>query len=82
MIVFKLININNHYRSNRVNYNDRNLSRRCKITVWQLAMGIYIPLPYCHIDMILENAWFSNFQKGGECSFGNSLQLGVVSFKN
>ena len=53
MIVFKLININNHYRSNRVNYYDRNLSRRCKITVWQLAMGIYIPLPYCHRDMIL-----------------------------
>lgn len=24
-----------------------------KITVWQLAMGIYIPLPYCHRDMIL-----------------------------
>ncbi len=63
MIAFKLFKINNHIRSNRVSDNDRNLSRRCKITVWQLAMGIYIPLPYCHIDMILENAWFSNFQK-------------------
>ena len=75
MIAFKLFKINNHIRSNRVNYYDINLSRRCKITVWQLAMGIYIPLPYCHIDMILENAWFSNFQKDLEWQFRNRLMV-------
>ena len=68
-------NYNNQYLSNKVNGNDRNLSLRCKITVWQLAMGIYIPLPYCHIDMILENAWFSNFQKDLEWSFRNWLMV-------
>jgi hypothetical protein len=45
-------------------------------------MGIYIPLPYCHIDMILENAWFSNFQKDLEYSIGKTFKLGVAGIKH
>jgi hypothetical protein len=37
--------------------------------------GVYIPLPYCHRDMILENAWVSNFQKDLEWSFRNRLMV-------